>query len=105
MLPGRTTVEPGRTGPEGVGAPERFQAELDQRAWEHQSGSRQNRTRGRGSTRSVPGRTGPEGVEGRAEGPPAAAVAGGECTPEGARGEVQGSRVAIAEAVPEQASQ
>ncbi|TNN37719.1 hypothetical protein EYF80_052116 [Liparis tanakae] len=56
-------VEPGRTGPEGVGAPERFQAEQDQ------SGSRQNRTR------AVPGRTGPEGVEGRAEGPPAAAVA------------------------------
>ena len=55
-----------------------------------------------------PGRTGPEGEEGKAGGPrkqKAAAAAVVQCTPEGARGAGQGSRVVTAEAVPEQASQ
>lgn len=78
-------------------------------------GARQDRTRGRGRTRVVPGRTGPEGMGGpewfqagmSRGGPREQEAAVNECTPEGARGAGQSSssRVAIAEAAPEQASQ
>lgn len=54
---GRTRMEPGRTGPEGVGGPEWCQAGKDQRAWREEQ-----------------------------RGPNRAGAAGGECTPEGARG-------------------
>ncbi|KAK9518179.1 hypothetical protein VZT92_023492 [Zoarces viviparus] len=65
-------VEPGRTGPEGMGGPGR-------------TGGRGGKSRGTQESRKQQ-------------------LA---CTPEGARATVQGSssRVAIAEAVPEQASQ